>query len=228
MRSTFEKAKPYLLKHEGGYVDHPSDPGGATNMGITIGTLSAYRGRKVSKQDVKNLTKAEALLIYKKNYWDKVKGDKLPAGVDYSVYDFAVNSGPSRAAKYLQKIVGVKQDGAIGPKTLAHVAKKSPEEIINRLNDDRLIFMKRIKSGKLWKVFGKGWGRRVAEVRKVSLEFAKDSPEVESKPVPQPPRKPVQPVIEDLNSIPTKTKEPSFLEALFGIIMDAIKGRNGS
>lgn len=168
---TFEKLNAKLLQHEGGYVDHPRDPGGATNYGITQATLSAWRGKRVSKSDVRNLTVAEALRIYRARYWDTVQGDLLPAGVDYAVFDFAVNSGPARAAKYLQRIVGASPDGIIGPMT--HRAIKNSgliaRQIAEKLCDARLAFMKRLRT---WGTFGKGWGRRVSEVRRVSASLA--------------------------------------------------------
>ena len=99
-------------------------------------------------------------------------GDELPSGLNYAVFDFGVNSGPSRAAKYLQALVGVSQDGKIGPQTIGAVWSKDPSDLINRLCDNRLGFMKRIRGGKLWKTFGRGWSRRVSEVRSKSLKMA--------------------------------------------------------
>lgn len=170
---TFDKVKPVLLKHEGGYVDHPRDPGGATNMGITQGTLSGWRRRKVTKAEVRDLSVDEALAIYKARYWDTVLGDQLPAGVDYATYDFAVNSGPSRAVKYLQRIVGATADGVAGPMTLQAVEScgLSSAQIVERLCDARLAFMKRLRT---WSTFGKGWSARVREVKKVSVRLAEE------------------------------------------------------
>lgn len=172
---TFERVKSTLFAHEGGYVDHPSDPGGATNWGITIGTLSNARGYRVTKQDVKDLTKEEATLIYKARYWDSVKGDQLPSGVDYAVYDYSVNSGPGRAGKELQRVVGASVDGVIGTETLDRVRTcgKTSREIIIEICDRRLAFMKRLKH---WRTFGKGWSRRVSDVRLKSLSYAANSP----------------------------------------------------
>ena len=104
--ANFERALPLVLKHEGGYVDHPNDPGGATNLGVTIGTLSSWLGRPATKAEVKALTRATVAPIYRKNYWAAIRGDELPAGLDYAVFDFAVNSGPKRAAMALQRAVG--------------------------------------------------------------------------------------------------------------------------
>lgn len=172
MESNFQKALPKFLSHEGGYVNHPSDPGGATNMGVTIANYRKYVKPGGTVADLKRITKAEVATVFKRHYWDKVKADDLPSGVDYCVADFAINSGPSRAAKYLQKAVGVAQDGVIGPQTMEAVRGANSRVVINRICDERLAFMKRIKGGSLWKTFGKGWSRRVADVRAVSLEWA--------------------------------------------------------
>jgi len=163
---------PMILKHEGGYVNHPGDPGGPTNKGITLATFRRFIKPRGTISDLKALTVDQATVIYKRQYWDAVLADMLPAGVDYAVADFAVNSGPSRAAKYLQRVVGAAQDGKIGPMTLAAVGRMPPSDIINSLCDRRLAFMKRIRRGKLWRTFGKGWSRRVSDVRAHSLADA--------------------------------------------------------
>jgi lysozyme family protein len=167
--STLEKAMPHVFKVEGGYVDHPRDPGGATNLGVTIGTLRAWRGRPVSKADVKALTKKEATAIYKQQYWDKVAGDQLPAGLDYAMFDFGINSGPSRAVKFLQRILGVKDDGVIGAITLDAVKMHPVNHLIGKLCDARLAWLRRLKT---WGTFGKGWTRRIEHVRATALSFA--------------------------------------------------------
>lgn len=167
--SNFERAFVLVLKHEGGYVDHPADPGGATKLGVTQATLTAYLNRVCTKDDVRGLTVESVKPIYRKNYWDAVKGDELPSGLDYAVFDFAVNSGPGRAARYLQKVVNVSQDGLIGPNTLAAVARKAPRATIKGLCAARLGFLRRLST---WPVFGKGWGRRVADVETEALAMA--------------------------------------------------------
>lgn len=176
-RKTFDLIKPLLLRHEGGYVDHPRDPGGATNYGITIATLSSWRGQPVSKTDVRNLTKEEAIAIYKARYWDTICGDDLPSGLDYAVYDYSVNSGPGRAAKELQRVVGAKVDGAVGPMTLAAVREcgKTPEQMVVEICDRRLVFMKRLRT---WGTFGKGWSRRVCEVKDKGVSLASSASKV--------------------------------------------------
>lgn len=156
---------PRILKHEGGFVDHPKDPGGATNKGITLATFREFIKPGGTVEDLKHLTTDQAVIVYKRQYWDRVVADLLPVGLDYAVADFAVNSGPARAAKYLQALVGVAQDGMIGPQTLAAVADFETAHLIDRLCDRRLKFMKSIKGGSLWKTFGRGWARRVTDVR---------------------------------------------------------------
>lgn len=167
-----EEIIPLILKHEGGYVNHPSDPGGATNKGITIATFRRYIKPTGTIADLKALTTAQATVVYKRQYWDAVSADLLPAGVDYAVADFAVNSGPSRAAKYLQRVVGVKQDGKIGPATLKAVRARNAKDVIRQLCANRLAFMKRIRGGSLWKTFGRGWQHRVDDVLARSLKDA--------------------------------------------------------
>lgn len=129
MKRNFQTVMPYIFSEEGGYADNPADPGGATNMGITINTLSAWEGRQVSPQDVKELTQATATQIYQVEFWNKIDGNDLPSGVDYALFDFAVNSGPGRAAKTLQKILAMPEDGIIGAQTVAAAAARSPEGI---------------------------------------------------------------------------------------------------
>jgi lysozyme family protein len=166
---TFGRALALVLKHEGGYVDHPKDPGGATNLGVTIGTLSDWLGRKATKAEVKALKPATVAPIYRKRYWDAARCDTLPAGVDYAVFDFAVNSGVSRSVMALQRAVGVADDGKIGPITLWAISKADPELLISRLCTDRLSFLMRLST---WKSFGKGWRSRVQGVEREALKMA--------------------------------------------------------
>jgi lysozyme family protein len=176
MKSNFAACLPEILRHEGGWADHPKDPGGATMKGITIGTYAQWKGRKVTKAELRAITDAEVAAIYKRNYWDKVRGDDLPAGLDLVAFDAAVNSGPSRGAKWLQQGLGVAADGKVGPMTI-EAAKTfdrtgDADDAINGALDARLAFLRGLKT---WPTFGKGWGRRVAEVRAKALAMA-DAP----------------------------------------------------
>jgi lysozyme family protein len=170
----FEGCLTEVLRHEGGYVDHPSDPGGATNMGITRKTLA--RWRKVSpwtdlpKAEVVGLKRDEAALIYRASYWNACKAGNMPSGVDLALFDFAVNSGPDRAVRVLQAALGVAADGAVGPVTLGAVNAANPTKLINAICDRRLGFLGRLST---FATFGRGWTRRVAEIRAAALAAAK-------------------------------------------------------
>lgn len=170
MRDNFAACLSFVLRSEGGYSDDPADPGGATNHGITQATFSAWLHRHGSAdRSVRTVTPDEVSAIYRADYWDAVRGDDLPAGVDYAVFDFAVNSGVSRAAIYLQEIVGVDPDGKIGPLTLAAVAKDDPTYLITKLCAMRLGFLKRLST---WPRFGKGWTNRVNAVEQAAMKMA--------------------------------------------------------
>jgi len=162
MKASWDASFEMVLKHEGGYVNDPRDPGGRTNLGVTQRAWEAWLVRTVTESDMRALTPDTVKPFYKTMYWDKIKGDQLPAGVDYAAYDLAVNSGVRRAAKYLQEIAGVVADGAIGPKSLEAIKACNPKELVDALCDMRLAFLKRLPT---FETFGKGWSRRVAEVK---------------------------------------------------------------
>ena len=165
MKDNFEQCLALVLKHEGGWVNHPADPGGETMLGVTKKNWETYIGHPVPAGGMKNLTVKDVTPFYRANYWNKVRGDQLPDGVDYAVFDYAVNSGVSRAAKQLQACVGATQDGIIGQKTLEAVAKVSPVALIKCICDNRLAFLKTLPT---WKTFGKGWSSRVSDVGKTA------------------------------------------------------------
>jgi lysozyme family protein len=168
VNTNFEKSLAELLKHEGGFVNHPSDPGGATNLGVTQAVWEDWIDRTVTEENMKALTPAKVAPLYKELYWDRVKADKLPSGVDYLVFDAAVNSGVSRAAKWLQTTVGAVADGAIGEQTLKQVLLTNSQMIIDKYSATRLEFL---KGRSTWPTFGKGWERRVEEVRATALKM---------------------------------------------------------
>jgi lysozyme family protein len=166
MKENFVDALIHVLKHEGGYVNHPADPGGMTNLGVTKAVWEEWVGRESSEKEMRSLTPEMVAPLYRRKYWDKIQGDNLPDGVDYAVFDFAVNSGPGRAAKFLQELVGVKADGAIGPMTLVAVSKKEPYELIKAYNAKRQAFLESLPT---FATFGKGWSTRVAGVSTEAL-----------------------------------------------------------
>ena len=170
MKENFDECLSMLLKHEGGYVNHPRDPGGETNLGVTRKVWEEWIGKPAGKDAMKALTVKDVAPLYKKLYWDKVKGDDLPSGVDWAVFDWAVNSGTGRAAKALQRIVGVEPDGGIGAATLAAVEKMDDKRIIEAMAAAREKFYRGLST---FDTFGKGWLRRVDETEKEALHAAK-------------------------------------------------------
>jgi lysozyme family protein len=167
--SIYDEALARLLAHEGGYSNHPADPGGPTNFGITIADYRRYVNPKATAVDVRSMRLDEAAKIYRSKYWNALAGDDLPAGVDYVLFDYGVNSGVARAAKVLQGIIGVTQDGLIGPKTLAAAKACDAAKTVAAVCDERLAFLQGLKA---WPVFGRGWERRVNEVRSTALAMA--------------------------------------------------------
>lgn len=165
----FEDALAKVLEHEGGFVDDTRDPGGMTCLGVTRTVWQEWVGHPVTEKEMKALTPEKVAPLYKRKYWDKVKADQLPDGLDYSVFDFAVNSGPGRAIKLLQSCVDVKVDGDIGPVTIAAIKAANPRKLVFLYNDARLAFLRSLPH---WNVYGNGWGKRVAEVTQAAIAVA--------------------------------------------------------
>lgn len=169
MKANFGIALAHLLKHEGGFVNHPKDPGGITNLGVTKRVWESWTGKPASEADMRALTPAAVAPLYRARYWYAVRADDLPAGVDYAVFDAAVNSGPVQAAKWLQRAVGVADDGKIGPATLAAVRAAPAVNVVAAFTERRRQFLQGLKT---WPVFGKGWDRRVTDVYYESKRMA--------------------------------------------------------
>lgn len=169
MKHNFDECLKMLLKHEGGFVNHPRDPGGMTNLGVTRTVYEKWVGRKVSEQEMRDLKTEDVAPLYKQKYWDRCKCDELPSGLDWSVFDWAVNSGTGRSAKALQGIIGAVQDGGIGPKTLKLVEEHDSKQMIEKMHDKRQGFYEGLKT---FDTFGKGWTRRNYETREKALELA--------------------------------------------------------
>lgn len=153
----FDQAFDILLRHEGGFSDHAADPGGKTRFGITeaVAREVGYRG------DMRELPLDLAKRIYKDRYWDAVRAEELPEAIRYAVFDAAVNSGPRQAIRWLQRAVGAKDDGIIGPQTPALVRDADPEQMVRRMLAQRLRFMAGLPN---WPAFGRGWARRIADL----------------------------------------------------------------
>jgi lysozyme family protein len=168
--STYDDALRRVLAHEGGYTNHPSDPGGPTNFGITIADYRKYVKPNATAADVEAMRADEAKAIYRTKYWDAMRCDDLPAGVDYAVFDYGVNSGIGRAQKVLERIIETRSaDGKVSDAELSVIRKKDARTLINGICDERLAFLKSLRT---WAVFGNGWSRRVAEVRTAALAMS--------------------------------------------------------
>lgn len=157
-----------LLEHEGGYVNHPKDPGGETNLGITKRTWAKWLGRDINEGEMKELTPEDVAELYKKEYWDRLKCDNLPTGLDFFCFDWGVNSGTGRSAKALQRIISVAQDGAIGPKTLRALEDHNAKEVVDLMHSRRQEFYENLTT---FETFGKGWTRRNKKALKQSIKL---------------------------------------------------------
>tara|TARA_R110000822_G_scaffold43100_3_gene116677 strand:+ start:481 stop:996 length:516 start_codon:yes stop_codon:yes gene_type:complete len=171
MKKNFEHCLEMLLEHEGGYVNHPKDPGGITNLGVTLKTYAEYKGRDVTDADMRALTPKDVAPIYKEKYWDKCHCDDLPAGLDWMVFDWAVNSGPGRSAKALQRIVGETADGAIGPKTIKATFNFDVKDTLGKMYDSRQKFYESLKT---FETFGRGWSKRNDSTFNQAVALAND------------------------------------------------------
>jgi len=161
MKHNWDEALRHILKYEGGYVNHPADPGGMTNLGVTKRVWEEWTGKPATEADMRALTSEMVGPLYKTRYWDAVRADDLPSGVDLCVFDCAVNAGVGRASKFLQQAVGVTADGQIGPKTVKATTAKPADEIVAKFCDLREAHYKSLPT---FATFGKGWMNRLASV----------------------------------------------------------------
>jgi len=170
MTGNFDRCLALLLKHEGNFVNHPSDPGGMTNLGVTARVWEEWVGHPVDEKQMRALTPQDVAPLYKRKYWDACHANDLVSGVDYCVFDVAVNSGVGRAIKFLQSVVGATPDGSYGSITNALVkkAEAEPVKLVEAYCAKRLEFLQSLKT---FPVFGNGWARRVSEVKQESLKM---------------------------------------------------------
>jgi lysozyme family protein len=166
MQSNFDTAFKHVLQSEGGFSDDPRDPGGMTNLGVTKRTWERWTGREVIEQEMRDLTPEQVAPLYKTEYWDAVSADLLPAGLDYAVFDFAVNAGSMRAITVLQQVVRVNPDGIIGKKTLAAIETMGCRQVIKKFSEVRDAFYRSLTT---FPTFGKDWIERTAEVERTAL-----------------------------------------------------------
>lgn len=198
MKGNFERCLAETLKHEGGWADHPDDPGGATMRGVTIGTYAQFKGRKVTKAELRAMTDDDLRAIYRRGYWDKVRGDDLPDGLDLVAFDAAVNSGPARGARWLQQAIGVTDDGKIGPATITAARSTYGPAAVMRAIAVRRGFLKSLKT---WPTFGKGWTVRLDAIEAAALAMAEVQP-------PRPDVEPAETSVQKTHKSPGNTQKP--------------------
>ena len=173
MIENWDKSCDMVLAHEGGFTNDQRDSGnhlpdgrqGSTMLGCTQANWEAYVGHQVTQDDMKKLTKEDVKPLYKKNYWDAVRGDELPTGLDYAAFDFAINAGPAASRKMIQRALNVVVDGSIGPNTLKAINEADAKELMQKFSDAKTAFYKSLSN---FNVYGTGWLRRVAEVKTIS------------------------------------------------------------
>lgn len=160
MQNNFDPCLKLVLESEGGWVNNPSDPGGETNLGVTKAVWEEWTGHEV--KTMKGLTPADVAPMYKAKYWMACYANQLPLGIDYAVFDAAVNMGPGRAVKLLQECIGCVPDGTIGPRTIQLIDQKKPEDVIDAFSNRKTSFYEGLKG---FPLFGKGWLKRVEDVK---------------------------------------------------------------
>ena len=165
MERNFPKALAHTLQFEGGWSNNPNDPGGATMKGITLRTYNQYLGRQASQDELRNISDAEVAAIYRKLYWDECLGDALADGLDFALFDAAVNTGPREASRLLQRIVGAPADGVLGAKSLAavneYIAAQGLPKLIDAYTESRQAYYRMLPT---YVHFGEGWRKRADEV----------------------------------------------------------------
>lgn len=168
--SSYDEALRRLLAHEGGYSNNPADPGGPTNFGITLADYRKYVKPNADANDVKAMRVEDAKTIYRKRYWDALGCDDLPAGVDYAAFDYGVNSGIARSGKVLRRCLGLTGTSTrVTDEAIAAARQADAARLIAAICDERLVFLRSLKT---WSEFGRGWERRVGEVRAAALAMA--------------------------------------------------------
>lgn len=170
MIQNFDKCIEHVLKEEGGYVNHPSDPGGMTNLGVTARVWEEWVGHPVDEKQMRNLTKADVVPLYQRKYWNACRCNELPTGLDLCVFDTAVNSGPGRAIKILQSCIGVPADGAIGSVTIAAVSQFRGGALVHLIEEYCAARKAYLMSLPTFTTFGKGWTRRVNDLKEAAIK----------------------------------------------------------
>jgi len=170
MIGNFKHCLDLVLKSEGGWVNHPSDPGGETNLGVTKRVWEEYVGHPV--ESLKKLTKDDVAPLYELKYWRPCYGEVLPRGLDFVVFSMGVNAGPGRSIKLLQQSLGCVSDGVIGPRTRELISASNPATLISKFSETRREYYRALKN---FPTFGRGWLARVDKEESEALDMAKNS-----------------------------------------------------
>ena len=176
MKENWNKSFELMLGSEGGFSDDPRDNGnklpdsrvGSTMLGVTQYNWEYWTGHQVTHEQMKKLTPADVKPFYKKKFWDVCRCDDLPSGIDYLVFDFAVNAGCGGSAKLLQTVVGVTPDGGIGPITLAAVNAIAENDLVEKFSQAKEDFYRGLSN---FNVYGVGWLNRVAAVKQKAISM---------------------------------------------------------
>jgi lysozyme family protein len=171
MTKNFRDCLELVLKHEGGFVNHPKDPGGMTNLGVTKKVWEDWIGHEVDEKAMRALTPTIVAPMYEMKYWRTSYCEKLPRGLDLLVFSMAVNAGSGRSVKLLQEAIGVVADGVIGPRTMARINEANVETLIDKFSEARTAFYRGLKT---FPVFGKGWLSRTDKEHSEALDMAKN------------------------------------------------------
>jgi len=167
----FKECLDLVLKSEGGFVNHPSDPGGMTNLGVTKRVWEEYTGHEADEKTMRGLTPEKVAPLYEQRYWRPTYCEVLPRGLDFLVFSMGVNGGPGRAVKLLQQSLGCVPDGIIGSTTMGLIKQSNVADLIAKYSDTRRTYYKSLKT---FDVFGKGWLNRVDHEEAEALQMAKN------------------------------------------------------
>jgi lysozyme family protein len=171
MQGNFKQCLDLILKSEGGFVNHPDDPGGMTNLGVTKRTWEEYTGHQADEKTMLSLTPEKVAPLYEQRYWRPTYCEVLPRGLDLLIFSMGVNGGPGRAVKLLQSAIGCVPDGVIGSRTMELIKQSNALDLIAKYSEARRSYYKSLKT---FDIFGKGWLSRVDREETEALNMVKN------------------------------------------------------
>ena len=171
MTGNFKQCLALVLKSEGGFVNHPSDPGGMTNLGVTKRVWEEYTGHEADEKIMRGLTPEKVAPLYEQRYWRPCYGEVLPRGLDFLCFSFGINAGCGRSVKLLQQSLGVVSDGIIGPRVMQNIRESNVTDIIKVFSESRREYYRTLKQ---FPIFGRGWIARTDKEEQEGLQMAKN------------------------------------------------------